>query len=247
MRVRAADVLGDAWRLWRADATLLLAIAGPFWFLPAWALTLLVPGPPALPAGAGPGTREAVVWADRLAAWLANDGLWYLLGAAIGGWATLAVCALYLDRARPDVRGALGLGAGLWPRYMLLSALTGLMALAGLLLWVLPGLYLLGRLLPSAPALVAERPLGAVAAVGRSFTLSKGAGLALTTLVAATYGLGWLAQQPLLMLDGWLRGQEGGGNPVALATVDALAAAVAAAASLGAVLLAVAAYRRLAR
>lgn len=247
MRLRATDLVVDAWRLWRADAALLLALAGPFWFLPAFALTLLVPGPPALPAQAGPGTREAVLWADRLAMWVAHDGGWYLLGSAVGGWGTLAVCALYLDRARPDAREALASGARLWPRYMLLSALSGLMALAGLMLWVLPGLYILGRLLPSVPALVAERPLGAVAAVGRGLAISKGAGLSLTALVAATFGLGWIAQQPLLALDGWLRDRPDGPNPVALATVDALAAAIATAAALTTVLLAVSAYRRLAR
>ena len=247
MRVRSVDLVFDAWALWRADRALLLALAGPFWFLPAFALGMLVPRPPALPAQASPGTRDAVEWADQFAAWVAQHGGWYVLGAAIAGWGTVAAYTLYLDRARPSVAEALRSAAGLWPRYMLLSALTGLMALAGLMLWILPGLYLLGRLLPSGPALVAERPLGAVAAVGRGFQVSKGAGLPLMTAVAATYGLGWLLQQPLVSLDIWLRARASGPNPVALATVDAAAAAIGAGAATAMALLAVAAYRRLAR
>lgn len=247
MRIRAIDLLADAWAMWRRDRALLLGLAGPFWFLPAFALAMLVPPPPVLPTEASPGTREAVLWADHLAQWMGTHGWWYLVGAAIGGWGTATVYTLYLDRERPDARAALGLGAALWPRYMLLSALTGLMGLAGLMLWVLPGLYVLGRLLPAGPALVAERPLGAVAAVGRGLAVSKGAGLALMALVSATFGLGWVMQQPLMALDGWLRARPSGPNPVALATVDALAAGVATIAAAASTLLAIAAYRRLAR
>jgi hypothetical protein len=50
----------------------------------------------------------------------------------------------------------------------------------------------------------------------------------------------------LLLLDGWLR-EQGGGNPFAVAIVDAGAAAISMAAGLASALFAVSAYRRLAR
>lgn len=246
MRLSLAAVVADAWRLFRRDRELLLAFAGPFWFLPAFALALLVPPPPALPAGVEPGSKEALAWVASLGDWLGQQGGWYLLGAAIGAWGTASLYALYLDRSRPNAGGALRLGAALWPRFMLLNAVTGLMALAGLLLWVVPGIYVLARVLVAAPALVAERPLGALKAVGRGFGLSRGAGLLLMGLVAFPLALGWFAPQPLIALDDWLRARAGGPNPVALMTVDALAAAIAAAAALASGLIAVAAYRRLA-
>ena len=59
-------------------------------------------------------------------------------------------------------------------------------------------------------------------------------------------GLGWVGGEPLLLLEGWLRTRPGGENVVAIALCDAVAAAVATAAALAGILLAVAAYRRLA-
>ena len=247
MRLRIAELVADAWAMWRADRELLLGVAGPFWFLPSLALAMLVPPPPVLPGNAEPGTREAVLWAEALAQWMADQGGWYVLAAAIGGLGTVTLYVAYLDRTRPDLRDALRLGAATWPRYMLFSAAAGVTAMAGLLLWVVPGLYLLGRLLPAGPALVAERPLGAITAVGRGFAISRGAGWPLLALVTSTLGLGWVAQQPLVALDLWLRGQAGGPNPVALATVDALQAGIATIAALASALLAVAVYRRLVR
>lgn len=246
MRLRATDLVADAWGLWRGDRAALLGVAGLFWFLPAFALALLVPPPPAAPASNAPMMRQLLLRLDSLQHWIDNGGGWVLLGPAIGAVGTLAVLALYLDRTRPDVRGALLLGLALWPRFMLLSAMVGLMALVGLALWVLPMFWVLGRVMPAAPALLAERPLGAAAAVARGFGLSRGASLPLAALSAATLGLGWIAQRPLLALDGWLRGQPDGPNPVALMTVDAVAAAADTVVALATALLAVAAYRRLA-
>ncbi len=242
MKLTAASVVADALRLFRRDQALLLGIAGPFWFLPAYAITLLVPPPPVRPADA----QAALAWVDGFAQWLAAEAPWYLAAWAIGLWGTATVYCLYLHPDRADVRGALTQGAAMWPRLVLASGLVGLMAGAGLLLWVLPGLYLLGRLMPAGPALAAERPLSAIGAIGRAFRLTAGSGLALMAIAAATLGLGWLLGQPLLLLEAWMRAQEGG-NPVAIAVVDAGAAAVAAAAALASALLAVAAYRRLAR
>ncbi|HEU0044123.1 hypothetical protein [Sphingomonas sp.] len=246
MTVRATDLVADAARLFRRDRELLLGLAGPFWFLPAFALALLIPPAPGLPEGAARGTPEANAAIQAFAQWLTTYGGWYLLGVAIGAWGTATVYTLYLDRERPTLGEALGRAAALWPRFMLMSLLVGMMALGGLALLWLPGLYILGRFMPAGPALVAERPLSAVGAIGRGFALTRGAGLPLTGVTAATLALSWFVPQPLLALDAWLRDRPGGANPLALATVDALAAALAALAALVTALLAVAAYRRLA-
>ncbi len=200
------------------------------------------PAPPVRPVE----EQATLAWFDSLGQWMTAQGHWYLIAWAIGLWGTATVYALYLHRDRLDVRGALGRGAVLWPRLALASALVGLMSTAGLLLWVLPGLYLLGRLMPAGPALAAEQPLSAINAIGRGFRLSRGSGVTLMAIAVATLGLGWLLGQPFLMLAAWMAAQ-GGGNPVAIALVDAGAAAVAAVAALASALLAVTAYLRLAR
>lgn len=243
MRVDAGALVADAWARWKRDRELLLAVAGPFWFLPSYALALLVPAPPPRPDGVAPADAAA---SDAFAQWLSTQGPWYLLAWATGAIGTATVYCLYLDRAAPDVRAALRRGLALWPRLLLLGAMVALVVGAGLLLLVLPGLYLLGRLLPAAPALAAERPVPAIVAFARGFQLSRGAGLPLMAVVAATLGLSWLASEPLLMLEAWLRARPGGENMVAIALCDAGAAAVATAGALASALLAVAAYQRLA-
>jgi hypothetical protein len=76
--------------------------------------------------------------------------------------------------------------------------------------------------------------------------LSRGAGLPLMGLAAFSYISGWLAGAPFMMLDRALR--EGGEpNPVALVIVDAGAAVAAMAAGIAMALIAISAYRRLAR
>lgn len=242
MKLTAAGVVTDALLLFRRDRALLLAVAGPFWFLPAYAIALLVPAPPRRPAD----PTATVAWMDGFGQWLAAQAPWYLAAWAIGLWGTATVYGLYLHHDRPDLRTALRHGATLWPRLLLASGLVGMMAGAGLLLWVVPGLYLLGRLMPAGPVLAAERSRSALNAITRAFHLTRGNGLSLMAVAAATLGMGWLFGQPFLLVEDWVRGQ-GGGNPVAIAVVAAGAAAVAAAAGLAAALLAVAAYRRLAR
>ncbi|WP_174279546.1 hypothetical protein, partial [Sphingomonas bacterium] len=75
----------------------------------------------------------------------------------------------------------------------------------------------------------------------------RGAGLPLALLAAAALGFGIVVGQPLLLLDAWLRANDGGVNPVAVTIVDAGAAIVSAASALGSALLGVVTYRRLAR
>lgn len=245
-RPRAAELAGDAWALFRQDRELLLALAGPFWFLPSLALALLVPLP-VLPAELEPGSREAALWIEQLAAWAGAKGWWYLVGAGVAAWGNAAVWALYLDRARPTLAQAIARGAALWPRLMLVQLLTGPAVALGLLLWFVPGLYVLARLVAAGPALVAERPLGAARAVTRSLALTRGAALPLMGPIAGAVALGWLGPQPFLALDGWLTARSDGANPVVLAMADAGVAAVAATAALASALIGVAAYRRLAR
>lgn len=241
------DVLGDAWAMVRRDRVLLFGLAGPFWLLPVLALRLLVPVAPPLPLGLEPGSPAATAAARAVIEWAGAHGMWFLVAAGVGALGTVAVFVLYLDRDRPDVAASLARAGRLWPRFVLLNLITALPTGAGLMLLYVPGVYILARVLASGPALVAEAPIGAWAAVGRGFRLSRGSSIALMGVVAVTLALAWIVPQPLLVLDEWLRAQPGGANPVALATVDVLASAIAAAAALASALVAVAAYRRLAR
>lgn len=254
MRVTAGSVMAEAAALFRRDRGVLIALAGPFWFLPAYALALLVPNPPQPAATA---TVEART--QQMAAWLVAQGPWFLLSFAAALWGTATIYLLYMDAGRPTIGEALGRGLRLWPRLLLAMTFTAMAMLllavmlaplpggVGLVVWTMAAFYGLGRVLPVGPALAAERPLSAIGAIRRAWRMTRGAALPLGVVVAATLGIGVVADQPFLLLDGWLRANAGGVNPVAVAIVDAGAAAVAAAAGLASALVAVAAYRRLAR
>ena len=243
MKLDFATILTDAWSLFRRDRDLLLRIAAPFLFLPAFALALVVPDP-----AAGNSEAQALVWADQVTAWAGANGGWYGLAYAISFFGTSLLYALYLDRrdGALDVGTAMKRSATLFPRYLLAMLLVSLPAGAGLLLYAIPGLYILGRTMLTGPALFAEAPLGAIAAIRRSLSLTRGSGLPLMGLAAFSYISGWLIGQPFMMVDHWMR-EHGQENPVVLAVVDAGAAAAAMAAGLAMALIAVSAYRRLAR
>lgn len=246
MKLDFAGVLTDAWSLFRRDRDLLLRIAGPFLFLPAFALALVVPDPPMPDPEAGNSEAQAMAWAQAVSDWATAHGGWYLLGYAISFFGLSILYALYLDRERPDLGGALKRSGTVLPRFLMAMILVSLPAGAGLLLYAIPGLYILGRTMMTGPAMFAEPPLGALGAVRRSLALTRGSGLTLMGLSAFTYLGGWMLGAPFLMIDRWMR-ESGQANPVALAIVDAGAAAAAAAAALASALIAVAVYRRLAR
>lgn len=252
MRGLAVRIVTEALAVLRRDHALLLAIAGPFWFAPAFAVALLVPDPPVMALG-----MSQQAYAQALAPWLVAQAPWYLLDFAAALWGAATVYLLYGDPKRPTVGEAMRGGAALWFRLLLASALAGagLLPLAlvlaalpsglGALPWTLATLWVMGRLMPVGPTLAAERPVSAIGAVKRAWRLTRGVGVSLAGVAAATLGLGWLLQRPFVLLEAWVR--AAGGNPVAVVLVDAGSAAVAAAAALGSALFAVAAYRRLAR
>ena len=187
MKLDFATVLTDAWTLFKRDRDLLLRIAAPFLFLPAFALALVVPDPPMPMAGASDNEAQAMAWADAVQTWASAHGGWYLLAYVTSFFGTSLFYALYLDREHLDWRQALTRCLRIFPRFLLAMVIVSLPAGAGLLLYASPGLYILGRTMLTGPALFAEAPLGALGAIRRSFMLSRGSGLPLMGLAAFSY------------------------------------------------------------
>lgn len=251
MRIDLAAPFRSALALWQRDRALLLPIAGLSMFVPQWAVLLLVPEMPR--ALAGDADDEALrAWTEAVVGWAGQHGFWYLLAPALGLFGSLTVMALYLDPRRPAVGGALGRAALLFLRYLLASVLVAMPAgallmpaLASPLLLIVvlaPVFYLFGRTMLAGPVIIGDAPIGAVAAIGRSWRLTTGHGWAL----ACTYGAIMLGAQ---MVGGiFLQlGTLGGANPVIQLITDGAAAAVTASAALTLALVEVALYARLAR
>ncbi|MBB4154587.1 hypothetical protein GGQ80_002503 [Sphingomonas jinjuensis] len=247
MRIDFAGIVRDAWAIAKGDGDLLLRVAAPFLFLPAFALTLLVPAMPFPDPDIADAQARADAWMTALRGWVDGYGIGFVAAYATVYFGVATIVALYCDPQRPTVGGALARAARLYPRFLLAMTLIAIPAGAGMWLFVIPGLYVVGRTLVIGPVLLAEAPIGAWRGIRRSLALTRGSGVTLLGLAAFAYLAGFLAGQPFLLIDSWLRAQEGGANPIVLALVDAAAAVVAMVAQLMLALFSVAAYRRLAR
>lgn len=172
----------DTMRMVRVNAALLAPVAGAMLFLPAALIALLFPEP----AGENPATlfRE-------LGEYFAGIWHWLALRALIGMIGTAAILRLVLVPGT-KVADALGFGVRALPFYFLVSLLSGLAIGFGFLLLIVPGLYLIGRLVAAAPVLVAEGQ-GPIAAIRGSFRLSEGKGWAVLGLVMVVGLVGALA------------------------------------------------------
>lgn len=240
MSFTLSGVLAEAGALWRRDRALLWPVTGLFVFLPSFALLLALPDPP--PAAPDATMAEAQA---ALFAYLSANLHWILIRTGIGWVAAVAILSLYLDPARPTLGVAMRRAAVILPRYMAAMALMGLATFAGLFLFVLPGLFILGRTFLVGPALVARADQPAVEVARDAIEATRGQGVRLFALLAllvlagqggqiAAAGIGALFASPALP------------EAIARAPGAALAALVVSAVTLVTLLAQVTVYRRLA-
>jgi hypothetical protein len=246
MKIDWAAVFADAWHRWKRDRQLLLPLAGLFLFLPQFAFYLLASPLPAI-SSENSDPEMLLAPGSPLVEWMTHNApgmIGSVLAMAFGG---LAVLTLYLGGEGETLGAAMRRAVALFPRYLLAVIVAGLPAAPiqlGLLILVIPCLYVLGRLLLVGPALVAERPIGVIAAIGRSFALTRRRGLVMMGLAALALFTGMLAPAPFRLLrDALQSGHEV--NPVAVAIAEALGSGFAAAVALATALVQVSLYRRL--
>ena len=252
MRITVGGVLRDAVAVWRGNWDVLTAIGGVFVLLPQLASALLIPAFPDITdlSGVQPDSPAFVAWRDAMAGWMQSYALWWCGAALVTLFGQFALVAVHLAPEGSSVGDGLRLAARLFPRFVLASLLWSMpLALAGVALLVVPFLLMpvfaliMARMLLIAPALVAQRPIGAAAAIGRSFVLTRGNTLMLAAVVLIVLLLGVLLGAPLAELDRWLT--TSAPNPVARAAVDLLLATEQAAIAIAMALAQIAAWRRL--
>ena len=240
MTIGFAGLLSVVWRLFRRDATLLLPIAGTFVFLPAFAAALLCDPLPSLPTG--PRSEVAMqAWLSNVALWSQDNGLWFLLAELIGTYGIAAIALFLLEPDRLTIGQALGQAIVRLVAFTIATAAMAVPIALGLWLLVLPGLYVQARLIVAVPAMARHPALKPLASLRLSWKMTKGMDRALTGALVTLFLVQWLAVSPLLLADESLR--SGAGNPLALALVDALIAAVGASYAVALLLLGVVAYR----
>jgi len=241
--------LRSAWTRLRADIAVLLPVAGLALFVPQLALLLLLDAPEASPGA----TTDT--YAQTLAEWFVANSGWYLAAYLCAFFGVLVILTLYLDRRRPDLKGALGAALRLLPRYLLAVVLTGVPVVFGIgllaplmgplaVILLVPAFYWIVRTMLAGAVIVAERPIGAARALRRSLSLTRGHGLILAALVALVTFAAELVAEIFVGLGGMMTSAHAV-NPIAMALVDGLAALVQSAAALLLILIQVEFYRRL--
>ncbi|HEV2747675.1 MAG TPA: YciC family protein [Allosphingosinicella sp.] len=173
MTLSYSAVWDDLTAMARANSSVLLAIAGVFLFLPGLLVAYFIPQPQ---------SDASRILAD-LWTYHAANAHWLLLGTIVNMAGAIAMLLLLLDRDGRTVGNAIAGTLPILPAYFIASLLAGLAIGCGLLLLIVPGLYLFGRLAVLGPVLVTEErhPLRALA---RSFELTRGKGWAIIGLVA---------------------------------------------------------------
>ncbi len=227
----------DVVAMFRANRALLATVAGSFLFLPGlarllWAPMTTLPTPDA----------EGIALIN---AYL-RDNLGLLFVTQLAIWlGTAALLLLLIDRGKSTVGEAIKSAATLLLGFIVIDWLAQFAVFfAGLFLFVLPGIYLLGRLSVAGPALVAERIANPLTALQRSFDLTRGNGWRVAGLVLLVWSVAFICGFALTAVLGSLVQLILPDEP-ATAVVATLQAAVGAGTSLALILLAAALYRQL--
>lgn len=204
-----SDVWNDTVAMLRGNAGLLTAVAGVFLFLPPLLLARLLPEPEEWL------TPEQFI--ASLQTYYEGSWHWLLLGQLVTMVGVAAIYALLLAQPRMTVGRALGRALAVLPFYYVLTIIWNLMVGLGMLLLVVPGIYLLGRLALAFPILVVDKPTAPISALRQAWTVTgdrawAAAGLIIIVSMAAVFltVIATVTIGSLLLLIGG--GQEGVGG-----------------------------------
>ncbi len=198
MKFSYSAVWADVTALLRSHASLIATVAGVFIFLPGLLAGYFLPQP----EGAESFERLGQLWGEYLDA----NWHWLLLNALVGMIGSIAILLLIFARGI-SVGGAIAAAVALLPSYFIASFLSSLAIGFGLLILIVPGLYLLGRLGPLNAVVVAETHRNPIAALRRCWGLTSGHGWAVFGLIfivalaaAIVVGIGTTLSGILLVL-----------------------------------------------
>ncbi len=240
MTISFSGVWDDTVRLLRANASLFIAIAGVFLFLPSLIVGYIAPQPTGSAGAAGGGQLLAYLWQNWQLLLLVN---------LIGFVGSLALLILALDPERPTVGRAIKVALVLLPTYFVTSLIALVLVGIGLLALILPGLYLMGRLATAGPVIVAENRRNPFDAIRRCFAVTRGSGWANVGLILIVVVTFWVLSLAATIVFGSIfllfdRSTPGGGLGALLLLI--MQGVIGAAFNVVLVLLLASLYRRLA-
>jgi len=181
-------------QLMRAHVDVLLVITGVFLFLPMFAQALFF-APPQVTQFDSAALQVFLEYYRQNFLPLFGLRLVTLIG-------TGALLALLLAPDQPTVGSAISRAGRLLPTLFLADILMQLMALAGLIALIIPGLYLIARMAVTPAAIMSEQISNPVRAIGRSFALTTGIGWRVFGLLAIALILVFIASAAFVAVVG---------------------------------------------
>jgi hypothetical protein len=213
MKFSYSAVWEDTVRLMRSNASLLLAIAGVFLFLPTLLVSYFLPQPQA---------SQADMMMPMMTAWFNESWPWLLLSNLLTMVGMIAMYLLIFEGARNTVGGALGSSLRILPSYLAAFILLGFIFTIAALLVMVPAvmllgsgavllglplviafLYAFGRLSVLGAVLVAERR-GPIDAIRRSLALTGKRGWHILGLIIVVAIAGFVIMMVVTSLLGLL-------------------------------------------
>lgn len=193
MKFSYSEVWNDAAELLRANATIVMALAGAFLLLPTLLVAHFLPVPK---------SEDFSELMRLFQEYAAANWHWLLIGRLVAMVGEISILLLFLDARGRSVGALIAAALMILPFYFLASLLTGLIVGFGFVLLVVPGLYLIGRLAVVGTHVVATGERNPIAAITRSFELTKGNGWAVLGLLI----LVWIAGAVIATVIGALLG-----------------------------------------
>lgn len=230
----------DTVRMLRANAGLLTAIAGVFLFLPAVLVTRYLPPPEAT-------SPDAAQYIQLMSGYFSSAWPGLLLANLLNMLGVIAIYLMLLAEPRLTVGAAMARALPILPFYYLMTLALNFSVAAGFLLLIVPGIYLLGRLVLASPAMVIEAPRSPFKAFERSWALSKGRGWSIALMVVLVYLTALLISFAVTAAIGAIILIALGGEGIGGLIVAILEAAVGATVAVVATVLIAAIYRTLAQ
>lgn len=167
----------DARALFAAHREAMVAIAGFFIFMPAWISSFLAP----------PFMLDTLQDTSKTIAALSGyfEANWPILlpTTLLTMFGSLTLYVLLSGRALDKVGDALVIAAAIFVPYLLASVLVGWATFAGILMLIIPGLYLAGRF-ALLPAIITREPgLGVAGSIRRTWEITNKCGWAILVLM----------------------------------------------------------------
>lgn len=236
MKFSYSEVWADTVAMVRANLAVIAALAGVFIFLPTLLTAYLIPSPDQV--------RDLNDFWNQMAEYWTSNWHWLLLAQIVNMVGAISILLLLLGPGGRTVGAIIAASFAILPFFFLASLIANLIIGLGLILLIVPGLYLLGRLCLTGANLVAEGHRNPIAAITRSFELSKGNGWAVLGLVLIVGIAGAIVAAVINMLLGIIF-QIVAGDDLAMLLAKIVEALCSSALSALIVVLLAALYRRL--